>query len=64
MVTHDKIQHEHGQVSGQGGALSTSVASEEILFWVVVKWPFLEKMCQDEVSNHEKLKDNYLRAWW
>ena len=64
MVTHNKNQREHGQVWRQSGALSISVSSEEILFWGVVKWPFLEKMGPGEVSNNKKLMDTNLRAQW
>ena len=43
---------------------STSVASEEIQFWGVAKWPFLDKMYPGEVSNHKKIIDTHLRAQW
>ena len=62
-VSHDKNQHEQGQVRRQRGAPNTSVVSDEIRFGGEVNRPFMEKMCSGEVSNHEKLTDTHLRAW-
>ena len=64
MVSLDKNRHEREQVWRQSGALSTSIVSEEIFFRGEMKWPFLDKMCPCEVSNHEKQTDTHLRARW
>ena len=64
MVVHDEDQYEHVQVWRPSGSPTTSVVSEEIWFRGEVKWPFLDKRCPGEVSNHKKWMDTHLRAQW